>query len=89
MINAQNTHGNSSVVKWGSWDQNAIMPGEQLVLQQTLGLNWTLMAKNFYMFDEVYLKDVPKKIHVDPHLPYMYLPEADYTHFAFTLNNKL
>jgi hypothetical protein len=28
MINAQTDHGNSSIVKWGSWDQSALAEGE-------------------------------------------------------------
>ena len=57
-------------------------------MQQTDDATWNLNAKNFYMFDENYLKDVPKTIKVDPHLPFLYIPDADFTHFAFTLNKK-
>ena len=40
------------------------------------------------MFNENYLNTTVKNIHVDPHLPYLYIPKADYTHFAFYLNDK-
>ena len=46
-----------------------------------------MRAFNFYMFDNIYLTNVPKSIHLEPHLPYLYMPSADYTHFAFTLNS--
>lgn len=40
------------------------------------------------MFGNNYLTGIKKNIHIDPHLPYLYLPEADWTHFAFFLNDK-
>lgn len=85
MINAANSHGNSSVVKWGSWDQSAIASGSTLELQQTLGANWTLQASNFFLNGIQYLTTVGKQIHLDPHLPYLYMPLAEFTHFAVEL----
>ena len=38
------------------------------------------------MSDDLYLKEVPKTIHLDSHLPYLYMPTADYTHFGFVIN---
>ena len=32
---------------------------------------------------------VGKYIELNPHLPFIYLPEADWSHFAYTMNDKL
>lgn len=45
-----------------------------------------LKANKFYLSDKMYLENVTKTIHLDSHLPYLYMPTPDYTHFAFTLN---
>ena len=35
MVNMLNDHGNSSIVKFGSWDENALKSGEPLNLFKT------------------------------------------------------
>lgn len=45
-----------------------------------------MRAYNFYINTDSYLKGISKNIHIDPHLPYLYMPLADWTHFGLTIN---
>ena len=62
------------------------MFGSDLQMIQTIGNDYILMAQNFYLKDINYVNGIPKKIYVSPHLPYLYIPDADYTHFGFKFN---
>ena len=89
MVNAMNTRGNHSVIKFGGWDLNALEAGSQLTVLKTQDeKSWTLTASKFMYGDESLLKnEVEKNIDINPHLPYLYIPNADFTHFGLTLNN--
>ena len=82
-----NTPGNSSIVKWGSYDINAIDTKSELVMLRTVGASWTLSASEIYLNGNNTLTNITKQIHMMPHLPFMYIPDADWTHVAYTLNN--
>ena len=53
---------------------------------KTLGDNWLLSAYNFFLNDTSFIANTTKTMHIDSHLPYLYMPKADYTHFGFVLN---
>jgi len=88
MVNAMNTRGNSSVIKFGGWDSDSLNPGTSLTVLKTVDeKSWTLVASEFtYNNTSVFTNTAVKNIDLNPHLPYLYIPEGDWTHFAFTIN---
>lgn len=49
MVNAMNTRGNSSVVKFGGYDQNALKAGTSLTVLRTKNeKGYTLIASEFF-----------------------------------------
>ena len=88
MVNAMNQRGNSSVIKFGGWDQSALKPGTQLTVLKTKDeKSWTLSASEFLYNGTSLITGIDKRIDLNPHLPYLYIPDADWTHFAFTINS--
>jgi hypothetical protein len=87
MVNAMPTPGNSSVVKFGGYDMNALVTNEKYtVLRSKDKTNFNVKSNTFNYGTENLLNGVYKDIHLNPHLPYLYIPEADWTHVAFQLN---
>ena len=91
MVNAMNKRGDSSVVKFGGWDQNALADGSSLTVLRTKDeTSYTLIASKFFYGTHDLLPNtgVTKDIELSPHLPYLYVPDADATHL-FTEINKI
>ena len=89
MVNAMNTRGNSSVIKFGGWDLEALTPGTSLTVLKTENeKSWTLKSSLFsYNGTNLFTSVVEKNIDLNPHLPYLYIPDADWTHFAYSMHN--
>jgi hypothetical protein len=52
MVNAMNTRGNSSVIKFGGYDSSAILSGAPLVVLRTINeKSFTLVASEFFFND--------------------------------------
>ena len=87
MVNAMNVRGNSSVIKFGGYDENALADGNTLTVLRTKNeKSFTLLASDFYYGDTSLLTGVPKDIDLNPHLPYLYVPDADITHVMYKIN---
>lgn len=72
--------GNFSSIKFGSYDEQGIAPGSQLSMYKTVDLTqWSVMAKDLQANGHDLTKHVDRKILFDMQLPYLYLPEYDYT----------
>ena len=88
MVNAMNTRGNSSIIKFGGWDLDALDPGTSLTVLKTANeKSWTLIASEFMYNNKSLLTGVNKNVDLNPHLPYLYIPDGDWTHFAFVIND--
>ena len=82
MINSLNSSGNSSVIKFGGWDIGSLTPGNSLqVLRTKNEKSWTLLAGNIMYNKTLVLTGVNKEINLSPHLPYLYIPDSDWTLF--------
>lgn len=87
MVNAMNTRGNSSVIKFGGYDESALQAGSSLVVLRTKSeKSFTLIAAEFYYGAVNLLSGVAKDIELNPHLPYLYVPDADITHIMYQIN---
>ena len=85
-----NDRGLTSHIKFGDWDQSAIVPGKTLQMFKTNDINaWSLPAKDINWNHKLILTDVPKNIQLNPHLPYMYIPKGSWTHLAFNIQPVL
>jgi hypothetical protein len=88
MINSNIKDGNSSVVKFGSWDPTALAPGTELnVIRTTNSRNWVVAASEFKLAGITLLTGIDKDIDISPHLPYLYMPDAEWSHFAYNMND--
>lgn len=89
MLNSNVEDGDSSVLKFGSWDKSALKAGETLKNFKTKdSTSWAVTANNFLLDGLSYVSGVIKDIDFSPHLPYLYLPNGDWTHFAFKMGEK-
>jgi hypothetical protein len=76
-----------SFIKFGDWDQNAITPGHTLKMFKTNSRSkWSIPAQDIWFNDEKILDGVEKLLELNPHLPFIYIPEADWTHFGYAIN---
>lgn len=75
-------YGNSSNIKFGGWDPSALQPGASLITFRTYSpQHWDLKADNFMIDGKAFLSDV-RIISIDPHIPYLYIPNNDWNDFA-------
>jgi hypothetical protein len=80
-----NLPGNSSNIKFGGWDQSAIAPGHYLKMFRTFSpQQWDLKADNFLLGGTSFLM-ASRVISIDPHIPYLYIPNNDWIDFANTM----
>lgn len=78
----RNENGNSSNIKFGGWDRSALYPGQTLTTFRTYSTaHWDLKANSFMLGGKTFLGD-RRVISIDPHIPYLYIPNADWTDFA-------
>ena len=79
-------NGNSSSIKFGSWDQAGMAPGSSLTMFRTSNLDqWALNADDYSIDGTKFLVGIDKKIVFSPHLPYLYMPSQDWVAFAAAL----
>ena len=79
-----------SSLKFGGYDESAVAPGENLTWLHTKeNDSWGLAAKFMIVFDETVRMEGndPRVILIEPQMPYMYLPKAEFKHFAENLKN--
>ena len=79
--------GNSSVIKFGSYDESGIEPGHRLRVFKTIAINsWSLRANNLKLGVEALKTSGYRQISLEPQLPYLYMPDADFDEFRLKLN---
>lgn len=84
VLDAENStqFANSSNVKFGSWDAEAIVGGNELQLFKCQDLTaWRVKAKNFDIGSDAFIAGTTRYLEINPHLPYLYLPDEDWTKF--------
>jgi hypothetical protein len=88
MVNAMNNRGNSSVIKFGGYDMNALKAEvtDLTVLRTKDASSYSLTASVFDYGSNSLLSGVNKNVHLNPHLPYLYVPDADATHIYYVIN---
>lgn len=78
-----------SYIKFGSWDESALAYDESLYTLKTKdNVSWTIRADKFYLGGEEFVSGNNKDMDFSPHLPYLYLPNGDWTHFAFRMGEN-
>lgn len=74
--------GNSSSIKFGSMDEEGILPGASLAVYRTKSLNkWSLKGGNISVNKHVPLSG-EREFQFKFQLPYLYLPPSDFKYFA-------
>ena len=79
-------NGNSSSIKFGSWDQTGLSPGNSLSMFRTsLPGYWSIMADDYSIGGSKFLTNSDRHLVYSPHMPYLYMPATDWTAFATAL----
>lgn len=75
--------GVASMIKFGSYDQSAHLPGAEVVYVKTRSPEtWELRGYALVMhYDRVRTGPTPKMVLIEPQLPYIYLPDEDWGGF--------
>jgi hypothetical protein len=73
--------GNSSSIKFGSYDEEGIAPGASLAMYRARGLDWQLSAKDLSVNGHDLSGGKMRVISFDMSLPYLYLPSQDFLKF--------
>lgn len=74
--------GNSSVIKFGSYDASGIEGEDPKSLRvfHTIATNsWSLRANNFRLGTEMLKHSGYRQVSLEPQLPYLYLPNSDFS----------
>lgn len=70
--------GNSSTIKFGSWDEFMLESGKELHILKTNGLDtWNLGANKVKLGDKT-IREREFQADIDPGVPYIYVPDNDY-----------
>lgn len=84
-----NQKGITSYLKFGDWDQEGLLKGSRLNMFTTIEpTSWYLKSNSFFLGQESFMEDTNKLIDLNPHLPYLYIPDNDWRLFAYKLENK-
>ena len=86
MVNMQNNHGNSSIIKFGSWDKDTMVQDgiETLhIFPCTSNGSWNLESIYQSYNEKAFVGVGAKTMVISPHLPYLYMPKPEWTHVAF------
>ena len=85
-IYTRNEFGNSSIVKFGGWDESALKNGTSLRMYRlgndTEGSNLALVVRNISIGNLTFLGgDLNKQeqVHFNPAVPFVYASESDFT----------
>lgn len=69
--------GNHSIIKFGSWDSNALKNGTKLNIHRTESPKiWSLYGASMRL--RTYTGVVTRRINLSPEYPYIYLPDNDW-----------
>ena len=69
--------GNHSIIKFGSWDSNALKKNTSLNLHKTESPKiWSLTGAS--MMFRTYVGTLKRRINLSPEYPYIYLPDNDW-----------
>lgn len=80
------TAGRNSYIKFGDYDDGSIKSGETLRMFKTNDVDeWSIPSSFIYFNGAALLSGIQKKIEFDPHFPYIYIPEGDWTHIAYVM----
>ena len=80
--------GNSSSVKFGGWDTNAmIFPGTPYMLKTIDDQSWALQMNNFRFttITSEWKFSLTPKILFEPSLPFIYIPDGDFMNIVENL----
>ena len=72
--------GNSSLVKFGGWDQDGLAAGEQLKMQRTHSANDLSLFFNHAKIGHFQMSSstVKRRVHLNPAVKYIYMPDSDW-----------
>ena len=69
--------GNHSIIKFGSWDSNALKNGTELNIHRTESPKiWSLHGAS--MKFRTYVGVLSRRVNLSPEYPYIYLPDPDW-----------
>lgn len=72
------TPGNSSVIKFGSWDKFTLAPDTELHMLKTDNLeSWNLKGTQVKFGDDI-MMEKHIFVDIDPGVPYIYVPDEDF-----------
>lgn len=73
-----------SSIKFGSYDQDALAPGAEVVYVKTKAADtWELRGYAMVVhYDQVKTGPTPKVALIEPQLPYLYMPEEDWSGYV-------
>jgi hypothetical protein len=75
--------GNSSIIKFGSYDEQGIAPGMAMATYKTKSISsWNLMGRNIKTNGHNITKGQQREFSFDMQLPYLYLPYRDWVSWA-------
>jgi hypothetical protein len=73
---------NSSNIKFGSWDQQAMVSYGELRMFRCQDLNaWRVAGRNFYIGVNHFIRGQVRYLEINPNLPYLYIPDEDFISF--------
>lgn len=83
-------NGNSSILHFGSWDQKGMAPNAEIRFYQCFDdKNFWIQANHFEFDYDVFLTGETRYLDINPHLPYIYMPNQDFSNFVNHANKRL
>ena len=98
VVQVYSQKGLPGIIKVGGWDQGALQAGQTLQMMKTQDMDsWSIECYNITFDEHVIVSTdtvdgIPgakKYIDIAPDLPYLYIPLADYSHWAFDLQSDI
>jgi len=88
-IYMRHNNGNSSNIKFGSWDSTGMAAGSSLRMVRTASLDqWSIMADDYSIGGSKFLTNADRRLVYSPHMPYLYMPSTDWSSFAIALQKS-
>jgi len=82
--------GNSSILEFGSWDVKGMAPSSEIRFFRCVDNKNLWIKANSFMFDyDTFISAEDRYLDINPHLPYIYLPNNDFSTFVNHANLKL
>lgn len=72
--------GNSSLVKFGGWDQSGLLSGENLKMYRTHSANDLSLFFNHAKIGNFQMSSttIKRRVHLNPAVPFIYMPKTDW-----------